>query len=70
MQNFHRSPHRILHLCPERIPRFGHQSKADRSLAEALVLLNKQFLKGPRRVSETSTEALIRIGFVRRSQDG
>lgn len=69
MQNSHRSSRRVLHLCPERIPRFGQQSKEDRTLAETMLTLNKQLLQGPRRARETPKEALARMGFVLRDRD-
>lgn len=68
MQKSHRSSSRVLHLCPERIPRFGRQSKADRSLAETMATLNKQLLQGPLRARETPKEALTRMGFVLRDR--
>lgn len=61
-----RSPRRVIHLCPERVPRFGRQSKSDQTLSETMILLNRELMKGPRRARETQEQALKRVGFVLR----
>lgn len=54
----------IISLSPDRIPQFLNQSRADRSLSEMIVHLNKQFNRGTPREMELAEEALRRLGFV------
>lgn len=54
----------IIDLSPDRVPEFINQSKADRSLSQMMVALNRQFRDGAPREREMAKEALVRLGFV------
>lgn len=57
-----------LNICPNRVPYFGFDNPGDRNLAETMIVLNRLFMRGPRRPRETSTEGLTRLGFLRSAE--